>query len=209
MPFSWKKLGAICGILGGILFVVITFIAMLTYPGGYNFLLNTFSALGLTEINGQPSLLNYYLFVAACSSAAICLVVFLLAIRTLFTETTRLVVISWIGTILGIVSTPNLAALAIFAGNVFPSQHSLTTQLFFLLISSAVVVYSIGILLNKDYENLYALIGIIIAVICYVYLAGIIIHDPLIGSAAMQKVAVYGLVLWSAFQSIKLLQVFK
>ncbi|MFX0168207.1 MAG: hypothetical protein ACFE89_02515 [Candidatus Hodarchaeota archaeon] len=35
------------------------------------------------------------------------------------------------------------------------------------------------------------------------------IHCGIIGGAAMQKVAVYGLIIWSAFQGYKLLKVFK
>ena len=63
-------------------------------------------------------------------------------------------------------------------------------------------------LFNDDYSNLFGLIGVIIAILCYIYLAGIIISLPIIGSAAMQKVAVYGLVLWSAFQGYYLLKLF-
>jgi len=63
-------------------------------------------------------------------------------------------------------------------------------------------------LLKNGYSNIYAIIGIIIAILCYNHLAGNIIHIPIIDSAAMQKVAVYGLVLWSAFQGYYLLKLF-
>jgi len=35
---TWKRIGALCGILSGLFFVIITFVDMLIYPGGYNFL---------------------------------------------------------------------------------------------------------------------------------------------------------------------------
>jgi hypothetical protein len=206
---SWKRLGAYLGIIGGIQFIIITAIIMLIYPPpGYNFFLNSFSSLGLTITNGVPTPHHHFLFALACTIAAACLIVFFLSLRTLFTNTTALIILSWIGTIFGIASAPFLSGLAIFAGDVFPSQHGTFTQLFFLLISTAIIIYTIAIFLNSDYGNLYALIGLVIAIFCYVYLAGIIIHDPLIGSNAMQKLAVYGLVLWSAFQGYKLLKVF-
>ena len=74
MTKSWKRIGAYLGILTGTLWVVFTTIAMLTFPGGYLFFDYPISALGLTVINSTPSMLNYFLFVTACTGAAVCLV---------------------------------------------------------------------------------------------------------------------------------------
>ena len=111
MTLSWKKIGAYCGILGGILFVIITFVIMLIYPGGYSFLENSFSSLGLTETNGQPTMLNYILFSTACTSAAVCSVPFWLAIRTVFEESGRLKMLGWLGLILGFIAAVKLGNL--------------------------------------------------------------------------------------------------
>jgi hypothetical protein len=209
MDIPWKRLAAYLGIIGGIQFIIITAIIMVIYPPpGYNFLLNTFSSLGLTVTNSVPTPHHHILFSLACTLAAICIVPFLLALRTLFTDSTTLVILSWVGTIFGILAAPFLSALAIFAGDVFPSQHGTATQLFFLCISLAILIYSIAMLIKSDFSNLYALIGFIIAILCFTYLAGIITHLPIISSAAMQKVAVYGIILWSAFQGYYLLKVF-
>ena len=210
MAPSWKRIGAYLGILGGIIFVVTTIIAMLTYPGGYSFLENSFSALGQTVINSIPSMLNYYLFVIACTGAAICLALFVFAMRTVFTETTGMKVLSWLGTILGLASAPNLSALAIFAGNVFPEIHGNTTRLFFILIMLGILCYSIAIVMNSEYENIYALIGFIVVIVCVLHIAAMFgVMSTLFGTALWQKVAVYGLVLWSVFQGYKLLKVFE
>jgi hypothetical protein len=209
MEFNWKKLGAYCGILGGIVFIIITATIMLIYPGGYNFILNTFSSLGLSVTNSVPTPHHWFLFAFACTFVAVCSLLFFFTIRTLFTEPNYLSYLAWVGTILGFLSAIFLSALAIFAGDVFPSEHGLATRAFFLLISIAIIIYTICILLNKDYENLYAFIGIIIAILSFTYLIGIVIGEPTIGSAAMQKIAVYGLILWSVFQGYKLLQIFK
>ncbi|MHA2081840.1 MAG: hypothetical protein ACW99H_11915, partial [Candidatus Thorarchaeota archaeon] len=170
MSPSWKRIGAYLGILGGIIFIVVTFIAMLTYPGGYSFLENSFSALGLTVINSTPSMLNYFLFVTACTGAAICLIPFLFAIRTLFTETTGLKVLSGLGTILGLAAAPNLSALAIFAGNEAPIIHGNTTRLFFILIMAGILCYSIAIVMNSEYKNIYAGIGFIVVIVCLLHI---------------------------------------
>ncbi|TFG29170.1 DUF998 domain-containing protein [Candidatus Thorarchaeota archaeon] len=207
---SWKRLGAFLGILGGIIFIIVTFIAMLTYPEGYSFFENYFSQLGLTVTNSQPSMLNYILFSIACTSAAVCLVPFLFAMRTVFTETLQLKLLSWIGTILGIAAAPNLSALALFAADVFPTEHGLTTLLFFLLITIGILVYSVAILLNNNYQNLYALIGFAVVLICFLHIGAF--FSPLFvqfGTALWQKVSVYALILWSAFQGYYLLKVFE
>lgn len=207
---SWKRISAYLGIIGGLIFIVVTFIAMLTYPGGYSFIDDPFSALGLTEINGTPSMLNYVLFVIACTSAAVCLVPFSLAMRTVFTDTTLLKGLSLVGTILILASAPNLSALSLFAGNVFPTEHGLTTLLFFLLITLGVLFYSVATLLNSEYDNLYGLVGFIVVVVCFMYIGAF--FSPLFasfGTALWQKVSVYALILWSAFQGYYLLKRFE
>ncbi len=179
-------------------------------PRGYSFLDNSFSALGLTVINSTPSMLNYFLFVTACTGAAVCLVPFLFAMRTLFTDTTGLKVLSWLGTLLGLGAAPNLSALAIFAGNVFPDIHGNTTRLFFILIMLGILCYSIAILMKSEYENIYALIGLIVVVVCVLHIVTMFgIASDLLGTALWQKVSVYGLVLWSVFQGYKLLKIFE
>ena len=209
MDFNWKKLGAYCGLFGGIVFIIITAIIMLIYPGGYNFVLNTISSLGRLVTNAVPTPHHWFLFAFACTFVAVCSIFFFFTIRTLFVEPKYLFYLAWVGTILGILAAFFLSGLAIFAMDVFPSEHGLATQAFFLLISVTVVIYTIGIFLNKDYENLYGLIGIIIAILSFTYLVGIIISEPTIGSAAMQKIAVYGLILWSVFQGYKLFKIYK
>jgi len=155
-------------------------------------------------------MLNYFLFVTACTGAAVCLVPFLFAMRTLFTDTTGLKVLSWLGTLLGLGAAPNLSALAIFAGNVFPDIHGNTTRLFFILIMLGILCYSIAILMKSEYENIYALIGLIVVVVCVLHIVTMFgIASDLLGTALWQKVSVYGLVLWSVFQGYKLLKIFE
>jgi hypothetical protein len=212
---SWKRISAFLGILSGVIFVVFTLIAMLTFPGGYSFVDYTFSHLGLTVINSTPSMLNYYLFVTACTGAAICYVPLLLAMWTKFTETTLLKVIAGIGAIFGLAAAPNLSALAIFAGNVYPAEHGLTTILFFILITIGILIYSIAIFLNSEYSQLYGLVGVIVVVICFCYIGAFFSGNPILaffavfGTALWQKVSVYALILWSVFQGYYLLKVFE
>ena len=198
------------GILTGVIFVVVTFIAMLTFPGGYSFLEYPFSALGLTVINSTPSMLNYFLFVTACTGAAVCLVPFIFTMRTLFTETTSLKVESGLGTIFTLAAAPNLSALAIFAGDVFPVEHGWTTIYFFILIMLGILFFSIAIVINREYKNLYGFVGFIVVLIAVLHIVGMFgFVSTYFATALWQKVTVYALVLWSVFQGYYLLKVFE
>jgi len=209
MTKSWKRIGAYLGILTGTLWVVFTTIAMLTFPGGYLFFDYPISALGLTVINSTPSMLNYFLFVTACTGAAVCLVPFTFTIRTLFTETTVLKVLSGLGTVLCLIAAPCLAALAIFAGNVFPFLHGWSTIYFFIFIMLGILFYSIGMLLNSEYKTIYGVIGFIIVIVCILHIFGMFgFASMYFATPIWQKTAIYGLVLWSVFQGYYLLKVF-
>ncbi|MHA1638341.1 MAG: hypothetical protein ACTSUO_01070 [Candidatus Thorarchaeota archaeon] len=196
---DWKRIGAISGILGGILFVIITIIDMLIYPGGYSFVDNSFSQLGLTVINGVPTFLNYVLFALACTATAVCTIPFWLAIRTEFSEPSKVKHIGLIGTIAGITAAPFLSALGIFAADIFPYPHGFSTILFFILYASAIIIYSIGILVNKEYNSLLAIVGFFAAAMAFLYIL-------VIGGALMQKITVYSFIAWSGFQGYYMLK---
>ncbi|MFW9926093.1 MAG: hypothetical protein ACFFDM_04920, partial [Candidatus Thorarchaeota archaeon] len=172
MTPSWKRIGAYLGILCGTIWVVLTTIAMVTFPGGYLFFEYPISALGLTVINSTPSMLNYFLFVSACTGAAVFMVPFTLSMRTLFTETMGLKVLSGLGTVFCLIATPFLSALAIFAGNEYPSLHGWSTIYFFIFIMLGILFYSIAISLNSEYKTIYGAIGFVIVVICILHIVG-------------------------------------
>ncbi|MFW9976897.1 MAG: hypothetical protein ACFFEJ_02250, partial [Candidatus Thorarchaeota archaeon] len=71
-----------------------------------------------------------------------------------------------------------------------------------ILYASAIIIYSIGMLVNREYNSLFSLVGFAVAAICF-------LHIFLIHTALMQKVAVYSLVLWSGFQGYYLMQKMK
>ena len=199
---NWKRIGTWCGIIAGIQFIVITFTIMIFYPEGYSFLENTFSSLGLSVTKGYSTPWNWFGFATATTLAGVLMVPFWLSIRTVFTETPMQRGLSWLGTILGVVAAPCLAGIGIFAADLFGVQHGWSTILFFILMALTIGVYSVVILLNKEYENGYAMIGIATGALCLLYIF-------VIGGAAMQKVAVYAIILFSVLQGHKLLKIFE
>lgn len=199
MELTRENIGAYFGILAGILFVIITFGIMLIYPGGYSFIDNYISELGLSVTNGVPTMINWVLFATACTSAAVLIVPFWISIRTHFQESKIAKYLSILGTILGIIAAPFLAGVGIFAADLYGFQHGWSTVIFFILITVAITIYSIAILFNKGYNNIISLIGFIVATICLLYIFAL-------GTPLMQKVAVYALVLYSVFQGFFMLK---
>ena len=198
-----KYLGCFLGIIGCLQFIIISIIAMLFYPGGYSFWDNFISHLGFTKSanNGQPNIISFILFITTMTIAAIFWIPFWLSIRTIFTETKKLRYTSWIGTVIGLSSCPFVILIALIPGDIMRNQHILVTMLFFLLFASAIIVYSIAILFNKEYENLYAYVGFAMAVLLLLYMSVFLLN------AAVQKITVYVLFSWIIIQGVKSWQI--
>ena len=209
---SPKKLGVFISIIGATQFIVITLIAMFYYPGGYNFFFNYFSTLGLTmtspthTLPNAPNVISFVMFFIAIIIAAISIIPFFLIIRTLFKDEKKTNIIAWAGSIVGIVSSPFLMGVAIFPANLYTGKtglHALSAQYFFIIFAVAIIVYSIAILLNKDYPNGYAIFSIIIAIMAILYA----VIDMGILDAFMQKMVVYSFITWVLIQALKVWQI--
>ncbi len=197
---NWKYLGAFLGAFGGIQFILITIIAQIIYPGGYSFTENYFSELGWTisVVNGQPTPITLALFITTCTIATICIVSFLLSMRTVFIEKKSTKYISTLGTIFSLVAAPCLSLLAYFPPNLYMDQHMLATRLFFMLTGLTIIVYSIAILLNDLYEKIYGYFGLAVGAYMIFHLL------VLLYSAISQKFTVYTVIIWIMIQGIRL-----
>ena len=197
---SWKKLSCVIVVLGGLQFIILTLIAMFFYPGGYSFVDHYFSNLGttITVENYKPNTISRTLFVIACILVGISLIPFWIVITTMFADEEISRYLSYFGSLLGIIASPLLMLAGIFPGDKSYAIHALTARYFFLFFASAILIYSIAILLKSDYNIIYALVGfgLSILIVLYIYRAFILIN-PL-----MQKIIVYGLITWSGIQVV-------
>ncbi|NHI84193.1 MAG: hypothetical protein EAX81_07825 [Candidatus Thorarchaeota archaeon] len=175
---------------------------MILYSEGYSFLEDSFISLGLSVTRGIPTPLNWFFFATATTLAGALSIPFWPTTRTVFTDTMP-EKISSIGTIIGIIAEPCLAGVGIFASDAFPFQHGLSTLLFFTLFAIAIELYSIVIINNnKEYGYLYDLFGYLTCTILF-------LHIFVISDAAMQKLTVYTIILYSVIQGYKLLKLFQ
>jgi hypothetical membrane protein len=203
---SWKRLSCIISLFGGLQFIVVTFIAMFFYPDGYSFTEDYFSHLG-TTVNmktGSPNDVSRFLFVMACVITGVCLIPFWIVLLTLFTASKLMKALSLFGSLLGVISCPFLMGIGIFAGDTQPSLHVLSTRMFFLLFAAAILIYSIAILFNAEYQNIYSIIGIAFSILIVLFVLRFFIQINVI----MQKIIVYGFCSWALLQITKIWKYF-
>ena len=198
---SWKRVACLFTVLGTLQMIILTFIAMILYPDGYSFADHYFSHLGLTRTpNGSDNTVCMILFIIALVGAAIGLIPFWVVMTTIFSELKGIKYLSYFGSLLGLLSSPFLIGVAIFPGDTQGMLHSLSARNFFLLFAIAILVYSVAILFNKDYQNIYAIVGIIFSIIIVLF---IFRFFSAIGPI-MQKAIIYCFCLWGAFQIPKI-----
>ena len=196
---SWKQFACIIAVIGAIQFIIITFIAMLLYADGYSFAGHYISHLGMTKtVEGSPNTIPRILFIITCVVVGISLIPFWIVITTLFLDSPLMKYISLLGSTLGLISSPFVMALAIYAADTHGPEHSITTRIFFLLFATAILIYSIAILLNSEYQNSFSFIGIGFAIIIVLFIFG---YFRII-NVIMQKIIVYGFIVWAFIQVI-------
>lgn len=198
---SWKRMGCLIAVVGTLQMIVLTFIAMIIYPDGYSFTEHYFSHLGLTRTpDGNPNSFSQALFIIALVVAAIALIPFWIVMTTIFSDLEGIKYFIYFGSILGLLSSPFLIGVAIFPGDTHGALHSMSARNFFLLFAIAILVYSIAIFFNKDYQNIYAIVGIIFSIIIVLFIFRFFSAiNPI-----MQKTIIYGFCLWGVFQITKI-----
>ena len=199
---SWKHLSCIVALIGGIQFIVVTIVAMFFYPDGYSFTEDYLSYLG-TTINVRTysdNTISRILFIIACVVAGASLIPFWIVITTLFKDTEITRSLSYVGSMFGILSSPLLMGIAIFPGDKMYAIHAYMARYFFILFAISILIYSVAILFNENYQDFYAFMGFGFSILILLYIMRIFIHiGPL-----MQKIIVYGFISWAGLQIIKI-----
>lgn len=191
------RLVCIVTIFGVLQFFLLTFIAALLYPGGYDYFGYYFSDLGaVIARNGDTNLISQVLFFLTLTVLALILIPFWLTIRSLFTENGREKLLSKIGSTLGVIGSPFLIGIAMFPLDTQLEFHFFSTLTFVLLFVLATLLYSISIISNQNYPNYFGIIGLVIFVIPIASFA-VSFTDPFATlDAFLQKIAIYCYFIW-------------
>ena len=187
------RLACIVTVFGVMQFVFLTFLAALFYPGGFDFFGYYFSDLGAAVAkNGEPNSISSALFPVTLILVALALVPFWLVIYSLFKESRVEKVLSILGSALGLVSSPFIIGVALFPIDTQLETHILLTLTFFSLFVLATLLYSIAIILNRNYPNYFGIVGLVLFAISLV-----ILIDPLAPYVAfLQTIVIYGYFVW-------------
>lgn len=191
---SVGRLACVVTIFGVLLFLLLTFLAALFYPGGFDYFGYYFSDLGaVLARNGEPNSISSTLFPVTLTVVALALIPFWLIIHSLFKESRVEKFLSILGSALGLISSPFIIGVALFPIDTQLETHILLTLIFFSLFVLATLLYSIAIILNRNYPNYFGLIGLVLFAISLV-----ILIDPLAPHVAfLQTIAVYGYFVWT------------
>ena len=200
------------------LFVVLTLIAMLTYPGGtsqnhasqgYSFTHNFLSNLGmLTALSGRPNWISAILFFISLATAGICLVIFFVLFLYLFQHSHMQSFLSLVGSGIGILAGLCFVGIAFAPADLARPAHIQFVMWAFRLFPLAVLFYVPVMFLDKHYPTAYAWV---FAVFClfligyYLLLTnGPDINDPqgLVVQVVGQKVIAYASIVSIGIQSL-------
>ncbi len=223
--FNWQKLFFQFGVFGTMQFLVLTVLAMLIYPGGtihhpeyeaYDFLYNYFSDLGRTfTFDGSSNWMSHLLFRTTLTISGVCLILFFVALPTLFkSNSTKTLII--IASFFGIIAGVCYIGIANVPWNIDLRLHRSWVYRGFMSFLLMTVFYSAAILTEREYPNRYAKAFGVFAIILSIQIVIMIFgprayrsNEGLFIQAVAQKVVVYGEILVMLFQAIGALTVFK
>lgn len=195
---KFRRITLILTIFGILLFLVLTFLAGFLYPGGYDYFGYYFSDLGaITARNGESNSISRSLYVVAFTIIAVAFIPFWISIRSLFDESNKEKNLSTLGSLFGVLSSPCMIGVALFPMDVHLDIHFSLVLVFVTFFILASLLYSIAIILNRNYSNYFGIIAFILLVISLVASASSFTDPNAILGAFLQKLATYGFILWT------------
>ena len=192
---SMGRLSCSFAVLGVILFVLFTFLAMLSYPGGYDFISYHFSDLGsVFAKNGDLNTLSSFFFRFALFFITLSLIPFWLVIPSLFIESRLGMSLSICGSISGLLASPFIFGVALFPLDTHFSLHMVFTLIFVSFFSTAIFLYSVAILFTRKYPFYLSFLGFLLMILLFAIFP-LSLSGSFLG-ALLQKVAMYGCFVW-------------
>jgi hypothetical protein len=187
------KIYSLVTLMGIVQFIVLTYVAAVYYPGGYDYFGYYFSDLGAVMArNGDPNALSSSLFSISLTLVALSLIPFWISVRALSGETKLAKALSVVGSVSGLVSTPFIFGVALYPMDTRLNAHVLTTMLFFTFFMAGMASYSLMFIVCSEHPGSHGLVGLLL-----LSLSIPVFVDPLASYVAfLQKVLTYGCFLW-------------
>ncbi len=208
---NWKLFASVFIIFGPAQYVVLTAVAMVFYAGGtmidplnpgYYFWGNFFSDLGrVFAHSGAPNVVSFTIFTITAFLLSLSFIPFAVVISSYFKRDKKQYLIARIGSVISLTSVVFLIATIFTPWDIFDRTHLLFANLFNLTGVLGVVFFTIAVLYNKDYPNLYGFVYIALLIIAIIYTIVLIsipksiTSDLLVIQASMQKISQYSFLL--------------
>jgi hypothetical protein len=148
------KIYSLVIVMGIVQFIVLTYVAAVYYPGGYDYFGYYFSDLGaVTARNGDTNDLSSSLFSISLTLVALSLIPFWISVRALSGETKPAKLLSKVGSVSGLVSTPFIFGVALYPMDTQLNAHILTTMLFFTFFMAGMASYSLMFIVSSEHQG--------------------------------------------------------
>lgn len=193
-----------------IAFLILTFGAMLIYPGGtqvdtrtqgYSFTVNFFSDLGRTiALNSSPNPVASKMFTVGLGAAGIGLILFFVAFRQFFH---RQMWLGSLGTACGIIAGICFIGVALTPANLYGAEHKQFVQWAFRCFLFAALLFSFAILKHKQFPRALAFVFVLFCAILTGYVV-LLTRGPavVIIQAVGQKIIAYASIVSILIQSL-------
>ncbi|MCA9971148.1 MAG: hypothetical protein KC425_13075 [Anaerolineales bacterium] len=202
----------------GVLFVVLTAVAMLLYPGGtladptpdrYLFTRNFFSDLGTLETYaGVSNLPASVLFTTALGLAGLAVAAYSLAFPAFFRQQRLAYALSLIGAAFGVACGLSFFAIAFTPADRFITPHVNAVYAAFSTFLVVVIFFAAAIYLHPTYPNTYMISLLVFAALLAAYLWLLFFGPPassgngLVIQAVGQKIIAYAAIIVMAIQGV-------
>ncbi len=186
---KWKRIAAICEILGSFLFFLLILIAMFFYPGGtmdnpsspgYYFWGNTISDLGrIISHNGAFNIISMVLFTIGIAALALLSIPLYIVFPKIFSASKFESISARVGSLLGYIATIGWIGVLFFPADISNDIHWIFAYLIYIAFFFSGFFYTISLFLNKKISKTYAIIFTIYCIIHFISLMIIIIGIPI------------------------------
>ncbi|MFX0172852.1 MAG: hypothetical protein ACFE9L_13125 [Candidatus Hodarchaeota archaeon] len=168
---NWQLGAYLSGMILSAQFILLSFAAMLFYPGGYSFYTDPLSALGFTRVSGESNLISSILFNPSMFLVGVGVIILFIALLPFFSNTLIEKWFSISGTIFAVFSGIAMCGAAVTPGDIHFEAHVAFAPYTFLFGILMVFFYSVPMFLNEEYPNRYAGAAIIYVILMVIFLA--------------------------------------
>ncbi|MHA1948075.1 MAG: hypothetical protein ACW97W_18430 [Candidatus Hodarchaeales archaeon] len=185
------------GIISTLQFFVLSFTAMMFYPGGYSFFSDPLSALGFTRVSGEPNVVSSVIFNLSMFLVGISVILLFTAMLPFFNQTTISHFFSLTGAVFAIFSGIAMCGAALTPGDINFEAHVSFAPFTFLFGFLMIFCFTLVILLEKDFPNRYGIVLVIYELSAAISIIFLIIgtgSDTLEGTKIQiisQKIGIY------------------